>query len=1132
MDSNLADGKQRSRALDPYTSFIVQAPAGAGKTELLTQRYLVLLAGVSAPEEVLAITFTRKAATEMRNRIIAALQRAGDPTPPDKPHEALTWRLARAVREQDQLLGWELEQAPSRLKIQTIDSLCAQLTRQMPVLSSFGAAPGIRDDAREFYREAARNTLAELDNETWSEPLATLLAHLDGNTDQFEALLVDMLGRRDQWLRHVLQQDARGQGRQILEAGLDRIVSRALAELTVFFGGERGEELLELLRYAAANLERDGKTLLANCLGVEEFPDPDPAALPFWRDVCDFLLTDSNQWRKSVTKGLGFPAPSSVGTAQKAQAKDSKERWQSLVADLADEEGLLETLQMVRGLPEGNYSDAQWTVLQALLAVLKLATAQLLLVFQGAGEVDFIEIGMQARHALGEPQAPTDLALSLDYRIQHILMDEFQDTSLTQFELLERLVAGWQPDDGRTFFGVGDPMQSIYRFREAEVGLFLQAARNGIGDVPLEPLVLSVNFRSQAGVVNWVNAVFPDVMPTQPEAMTGAVPYTPSQTIRAENAEHAVSVHPRRAANEAAEAEEVAASIQTTLETVPQHERIAVLARAANHLVPIVQRLRRDGIPFQAVDIDPVIEKPVVSDLLALTRALARPADRLAWLAVLRAPWCGLSAGDLCTVAQECSGPLWPAIEGDVQEQTISASGQHRLQRVVGSLRPVLEQREYIAFYKGVEMAWHALGGPACLTDADEQEAARVFFELLRHLSTGGRAPSPEEVEEGLANLRARPEPDGAARVQLMTIHKAKGLEFETVIIPGLGRGTPPVDRRLLMWQEVPRDTGGEDLLLAPVPPTGGKPEATYRYIQQLEKTKTRLEEGRVLYVAVTRARERLHLFGAAKQRADGTLAPVSGSLLELLWPHVKDRFEACQGAAEDEEGVQPEAQQGYWLRRLPANWEVPAVPVRVGGSARGVEGQSRVERPEFDWAGRTVRRIGTVIHRWLMRVAQETEQHWHERSLARCREAFRRDLVGEGVVGPELSAAVDRVEQALAQILSDRRGQWLLASHSEARCEYPLTGVLDGELHSVVLDRTFVDGQGQRWIVDYKAGRHSGSDLEAFLDREQERYREQLETYARLVALWEKRPIRLGLYFPLVQGWREWAWKGEGQDT
>ena len=166
------------------------------------------------------------------------------------------------------------------------------------------------------------------------------------------------------------------------------------------------------------------------------------------------------------------------------------------------------------------------------------------------------------------------------------------------------------------------------------------------------------------------------------------------------------------------------------------------------------------------------------------------------------------------------------------------------------------------------------------------------------------------------------------------------------------------------------------------------------------------------------------------------------------------------------------------------------------------------------------------------MRVAQETEQYWHERSLARCREAFRRDLVGEGVVGPELSAAVDRVEQALAQILSDRRGQWLLASHSEARCEYPLTGVLDGELHSVVLDRTFVDGQGQRWIVDYKAGRHSGSDLEAFLDREQERYREQLETYARLVALWEKRPIRLGLYFPLVQGWREWAWKGEGQDT
>ncbi|MGM0646378.1 MAG: UvrD-helicase domain-containing protein [Thermodesulfobacteriota bacterium] len=1132
MGSFLADGEQRRKALDPHHSFIVQAPAGAGKTELLTQRYLVLLAGVAAPEEVLAITFTRKAATEMRNRIVQALQRAGDPTPPEQPHEALTWRLARAVREQDQALGWELEQTPSRLKIQTIDSLCAQLTRQMPVLSSFGAAPGIRENATELYREAARNTLAELDNSRWTEPLSILLRHLDGDIKQFEELLLDMLGRRDQWLRHVLRPDDHGQWREVLEAGLERIVTRALVQLNGFFDASRAQELVALLQYAAANLEREGESFLDPCRGWEQLPEPGPEGLPFWRGVCRFLLTDKNQWRKSVTKTLGFPAPSGVAAPHKAAAAEYKQRWQDLVQELADEEGLLETLELVRGLPEGGYSEAQWDVLQSLLAVLKLATAQLMLVFQGAGEVDFIEIGMQARHALGGPQEPTDLALSLDYRIQHILMDEFQDTSVTQFELLQRLVAGWQPGDGRTFFGVGDPMQSIYRFREAEVGLFLQAAQEGIGDVPLEPLVLSVNFRSQAGVVDWVNAVFPQVLPPQAEAMTGAVPYSPSQSIRPQSPAQAVHIHPQLEADTAAEAEAVVACIHSSLETAPEHERIAVLARAAKHLVPIVQRLRREQIPFQAVDIDPVAEKPVVSDLLALTRALARPADRLAWLAVLRAPWCGLDRGDLAAIAKHGGEVIWEAIAAAVTQKGLSAGGQKRLQRVYEGLKPVLEYREQIAFYRRLEMAWHAMGGPACLTDQDDQEAALVFFELVRHLSAGGATPSPEEVQQGVDTLRARPEPEGAARVQLMTIHKAKGLEFETVLVPGLGRGHPAPERRLLMWQEVPREQGGEDLLLAPVPPTGGQREATYRYIQQLEQTKSALEEGRVLYVAATRARERLHLFGHAKRYANGALGAPPGSLLALLWPQVADTFEACPEPENDHEPDQAGQDNGYWLRRLPEDWCLPEIPAAVGARAQELESREQPERPEFDWAGRTVRRIGTVVHRWLMRWAQQPPQNRDGDFLAPYRESFRRDLLSEGVGGEELAAAVSRVEEALGRVLSDERGLWLLAAHPEARCEYPLTGILEGKLSSVVLDRTFVDDHGQRWIVDYKVGRHSGTDREAFLDREQERYRSQLEHYARLMALWEERPIRLGLYFPLIQGWREWAWSEPAQEA
>ena len=122
------------------------------------------------------------------------------------------------------------------------------------------------------------------------------------------------------------------------------------------------------------------------------------------------------------------------------------------------------------------------------------AVAQLKLVFQSRNQVDFTEIAQGALRALGDLEAPTDLALALDYRIRHLLIDEFQDTSISQYELIEKLTAGWEPGDGRSMLAVGDPMQSIYRFREAEVGLFLRARAAGIGNIALQPVTLSRQF--------------------------------------------------------------------------------------------------------------------------------------------------------------------------------------------------------------------------------------------------------------------------------------------------------------------------------------------------------------------------------------------------------------------------------------------------------------------------------------------------------------------------------------------------------------------------------------------------------------------------------------------------------------
>jgi len=179
----------------------------------------------------------------------------------------------------------------------------------------------------------------------------------------------------------------------------------------------------------------------------------------------------------------------------------------------------------------------------------------------------------------------------------------------------------------------------------------------------------------------------------------------------------------------------------------------------------------------------------------------------------------------------------------------------------------------------------------------------------------------------------------------------------------------------------------------------------------------------------------------------------------------------------------------------------------------------------EFDWASESARHIGTVVHRYLQRMAEEGTAQWNAARVSALRPVLRAALRAQGVPAAELEQAVARVAEALRGVLADKRGQWILDStHAEATSELRLSAHLDGQVVHVALDRTFVDAQGTRWIVDYKTGTHEGGDREPFLDREQERYREQLERYAKIMAGLDARPVRLGLYFPLLRAWREWA--------
>jgi ATP-dependent exoDNAse (exonuclease V) beta subunit len=1091
----VADAAERERALDPRRSFLVDAPAGSGKTELLIQRYLTLLAFVESPEAVVAITFTVKAASEMRSRVVDALRTAARAPRPDAAHAALTWDLAAAVLQRDRARGWNLGEYPNRMRIQTIDALCASITRQMPWLSRFGAQPEVTEHAEDLYGEAARNLVARM-----PEPLAALLARLDNKVQSLIDLLMGMLQRREQWLRHVVG----GAPRAELESALTVVIRDELTRLRESVPAAHAREIIDLAALAACYLPDPA------CRGLRDLPGTRPEDVPAWKDIAALLLKADTGWRNSVDVRNGFPP----------DRREDKRRFRELVAALReDAPELRDALAGLRRLPLPVYDEAQWRALEALFQLLPLVAAELQLVFRERGVVDFSEVSQRALLALGGEESPTDLALAMDYRIQHLLVDEFQDTSLSQYRLLEQLTAGWEPGDGRTLFLVGDPMQSIYRFREAEVGLFLRARREGIGGVALEPLRLIANFRSERGIVDWVNQAFAAVFPGKEEITTGAVTYNPS-VAQNESGRSAVQVHPFLARNDRGEAERVVALAVQDAAANPGG-KTAILARARTHLPDILRALKRAGLRYRAIEIDELGARPLVQDLLALTRALLHAGDRTAWLAVLRAPWCGLTLADLHALAgQDPYAAVWDLICDPERAGRLSGDGQSRLERVRDVLGTGLRHSRRLPLRTWVESAWMQLGGPACLGGAADWEDAQAFFQLLEGLEEGGEAPSLEALAEKVKGLFAAPDLEAEESLQVLTIHKAKGIEFDTVILPGLGRTPPADDARLLNWFETTGGRGESLLLLAPIKAAGAENDEIGRYLRHIDRKKEEHEAVRLLYVAATRARRKLHLLGHVPVRGkDGSREigkPEAGSLLQRLWPMVEGEFLARGAAIEPVPGPVPA--QAVRIRRLASEWSVPAPPAAVEWQSPlqgDIEPASEVT---YAWVGVTLRNVGTVVQRALRRLAETGAADWRP-------PVIRAALAGLGTPPAEIDAAAAQVERALANTTADPRGRWILQrGGTGARSEYGITGLVEGRLVEGVIDRTFVDG-GVRWIIDFKTGAHSGGGLDAFLDEEQRRHAPQLEAYAALFAQMEDRPIRLGLYFPLLGGWRGWPY-------
>jgi ATP-dependent exoDNAse (exonuclease V) beta subunit len=839
-----------------------------------------------------------------------------------------------------------------------------------------------------------------------------------------------------------------------------------------------------------------------------------------WQGLAKLLLTETGTPRKSFDYKVGMlPGPA---------GKELKTRGKAIAEKLAGNEGLTQLLVGVRALPETAYDPREWDVLKALLIVLRLAAAELELAFAERKAADYPRFAAAARQALGTPDEPTDTALALDATLRHVLVDEFQDTSEAQVRLLESLAAGWQDGDGRTLFLVGDPMQSIYRFRNAEVGLFLDVRDHGLQGLRLEPLVLAVNFRSTRPVIDWINASFEQVLPPHDDVLRGAVSYAPSTCPPDAGEEGGVVVHALFRRSRVFEAARVVAIVQQRMRA-DQTARIGIIVQARNHLVNIVAELARHQVAFQATDIDPLAGRPIVLDLLALTRAIAHAADRPAWLAVLRAPWCGLTLAELHALCGDDREATMAHLLGDpARRERCGPAARVRLQRVWAVLEAASLELRRFGLRDAVERAWLALGGPATAQSSAALDEAQAYLDELAELESRATTGPVDlaALATALQKLYAPSRPRPGTRVELLTIHKAKGLQYETVIVPGLDRPPRGDRRRLLQWIKLP-GAGEHDLVIAPLAGTGDDPNPLYAWLEQLEGEKLLQERRRLLYVAATRAERELHLFGSCRltEREDGPqlARPSTRTALGMLWPAVETVFVqrlAEIGAIEGE--PEPEIDRDPVLRRLPAEWRLPEPPPAPQIDTRSIPRAAPTPIVEFDWATKLQARR-PVVHRELQRLARGGAAPLQKDD--RVPERYASELAELGIPADRRAEAVSRVIAAVQRTLADERGRWLLnPTHDSAATEFALAGSIGGDIVHVVIDRTFVDASGTRWIVDYKTSSHEGSGLERFLDTEQERYRPQLERYAELVRRLGPEPVRLGLYFPLLSAWREWA--------
>lgn len=1057
---------ERQLALDTKQSFIVQAPAGSGKTELLTQRFLALLAKVNSPEEILALTFTRKAAQEMRHRILMALQDARYKTPLKNIHQQQTRALAEAALSQNDALDWHILEHPHRLKITTFDAFCLEIYQSIP-LEKQTIISKLSDFPDFLYRQAIQKWFNWCREQVALQAfLKRLLKSVSNRPETLFKNLKELLEKRDQWLTKI--QVYKSKDSAFHQQLFKNLIQPFWDEWNNILPKSLQQELVDFLPKTWEFMSKEAHLELRNWHSFENINKP------IIDELRKLLLTGQKEIRKSFDHNTYF---------KKENGRDAKlfteikKQSSELLGELAQYPKFVNLLINLSEFPDPLLIDLDWSLLEAYYQLLPLLVAHLHLEFEEQEQTDFIYVSQQAKLALEE----SDLAMYLENQLHHLLIDEFQDTSWSQLEFIHQLTQDFEQHPYKTIFLVGDPMQSIYRFRSADVGIFLQIQQQGLVHLKPKAIFLKQNFRSAPEIIHNLNQQFETIFPEIENISLGGVKF--------HHAHPALPQH-SQAGIEALYFEDNLQQTQKIIEIIKQSQNqnitsIAILVRSRRQLQAILKALNNQKLAYQGVDLIPLSKLPIIRDIWNFAQVLLRPNQRIHELVILRSPFVGLSLHEIELLCVACPDKsLLSYLINEPNLNQFSKDSQQRLRMIAKHLQEAQQLHMLLPFNDVLQGLLNKLKLKNIITE-DEQAYVFQFYNILDGFCEKMEWPDADAIEQYLEQIYISS--NQKLNLQVMTIHKSKGLEFDWVIIPNMGDSPTANHLKALEWVNI---NSSETLFI----PTQDN-QANNELIKWFENQQMLHEIQRLCYVGLTRAKSKLFLL-------DDKQKPQKNSFRDLF-------PEAYFIPGQIELTVTPsnECDTASYIQRLTLA-EVSTEEPNISSPylSQGISFEDNY------WH----KQIGIITHQLLQWICE-----FHPKDF----DDIPWQMAKNKLFHAQNPDALFMVIKALIEkFWYCPHGQWIMQARGFEKNEYALLVKDEHITRESIIDRTFIEND-KLWIIDFKTAGEKTSH--------KEKYIQQLERYAlQMSELFPKLNIHCGIYYLSNQHFHQWSYQQELQVT